>query len=399
MDAGATRPLDVFIVAGEESGDLLGAALMGGLTQAAPHGVRFRGVGGTRMAGQGLESLFPMEDLTAMGFGAVVAKLPTLIRRLGQTVEAICAAPPDVLVLVDAPDFTHRVAARVRRRCPQIPIVKYVSPTVWAWRPGRAKAMRPYTDRLMALLPFEPAVHDRLGGPPTTYVGHPLLERLADLRPTPQDAVRRESAPPVVLVLPGSRRMELERLGPVFGAAVAQLAARREVELVLPTLPRVRGRVEALVAGWAVKPRIITDQGEKHAAFRQARAALAASGTVTLELALAGVPTVAAYRVAEWEAKIAPHVIKLITSVILANLVLGENVVPEFLQHDCTPDKLSAALERILDDGPDRERQLAAFARLDEILGADDAPASQRAAAVVLEVVGQGPGGLGRRGA
>lgn len=391
--SGEGRPLDVFIVAGEESGDLLGAALMAALAAAAPHGVTFRGIGGTRMGSQGLTSLFPMEDLTAIGFGAVVAKLPTLIRRLRQTVDAICAAPPDVLVLVDAPDFTHRVAARVRRRCPQIPIAKYVSPTVWAWRPGRAKAMRPYTDRLLALLPFEPAVHARLGGPPTLYVGHPLLERLADLRPSPQDAVRRESAPPVVLVLPGSRRMELERLGPVFGAAVAQLATRRAVELVLPTLPRVRGRVEALVAGWPVKPRIITDQAEKHAAFRQARAALAASGTVTLELALAGVPTVAAYRVAEWEAKIAPHVLKMITSVILANLVLGENVVPEFLQHDCTPDKLSAALDSILDDGPDRERQLSAFARLDEILGADDAPASQRAAAAVLDLVGQGAGG------
>ncbi len=383
------RPLDVFIVAGEESGDLLGGALLVALAAAAPHGARFRGVGGARMAGQGLVSLFPMDDLTAIGFGAVVAKLGTLLRRLRQTVEAICANPPDVLVLVDAPDFTHRVAARVRKRCPQIPVVKYVSPTVWAWRPGRAKAMRPYTDRILALLPFEPAVHARLGGPPTTYVGHPLLERLADLRPTPQDAVRRETAPPLVLALPGSRRMELERLGPVFGVALGQLSARRPIDLVLPTLERLRPRVEALVATWPVQPRIITDAGEKHAAFRQARAALAASGTVTLELALAGVPMIAAYRVAEWEAKIAPHVLKLITSVILANLVLGENVVPEFLQHDCTPEKLAAALDGILDEGAGRERQISAFAGLDVILGADDAPASQRAAAAVLDVVAQ----------
>ncbi|WP_029006145.1 lipid-A-disaccharide synthase [Azorhizobium doebereinerae] len=385
------RPLDVFILAGEESGDVLGGALMAALAQDAPYGVSFRGVGGERMAGQGLASLFPMDDLTAIGFAAVLGKLPTILRRLRQTVDAICARPPDVLVLIDAPDFTHRVAARVRRRCPQVPIAKYVSPTVWAWRPGRAKAMRPYTDRILALLPFEPAVHARLGGPPTTYVGHPLLERLGDLRPTPQDQARRETAPPIVLALPGSRRMELERLGPVFGAALGQLAARRAVDLVLPTLPRLVPRVEALVATWPVKPRIITDQAEKYAVFRQARAALAASGTVTLELALAGVPMVAAYRVAEWEAKIAPHVLKMITSVILANLVLGENVVPEFLQYDCTPEKLSAALDSVLDDGAGRARQLAAFARLDEILGANDEPASRRAARAVLDVAAQGP--------
>ncbi|MFG1465715.1 lipid-A-disaccharide synthase [Xanthobacter sp. DSM 24535] len=380
------RPLRVFILAGEESGDVLGGAVMEGLGRLAPHGVAFTGIGGARMQAAGLTSLFPMDDLTAIGFGQVIGKLPTILRRLRETVDVICAAPPDVLVLVDAPDFTHRVAARVRRRNRQIPIVKYVSPTVWAWRPGRAKAMRSSIDHLMALLPFEPDVHLRLGGPPTTYVGHPLLERLADLRASASDVSRASHEPPLVLVLPGSRRSEVERLGVVFGQALGRLAARRPVEFVLPTLPRLLPLVEAVVAGWPVHPRIVTDADEKYAAFRAARAALAASGTVTLELALASVPTVAAYKVAAWEAVIAPYILKL-PSVILPNLILGENAVPEFLQRDCTPDRLSNALGRLLDDGADRNRQIAAFARLDEIFGTEDEAPSLRAARVVLATI------------
>ncbi|HQS09265.1 MAG TPA: lipid-A-disaccharide synthase [Xanthobacteraceae bacterium] len=377
------RPLRVFILAGEESGDMLGGAVMAGLRQLAPAGVVFTGVGGPRMQAAGLASLFPMDDLTAIGFGQVFAKLPTILKRLRETVEAICAAPPDVLVLVDAPDFTHRVAARVRRRNAQIPVVKYVSPTVWAWRPGRAKAMRPSIDHLMALLPFEPDVHLRLGGPPTTYVGHPLLERLAELRASAVQQARPAHEPPLVLVLPGSRRSEVERLGAVFGQAIGHLASQRPLDVVLPTLPRLLPMVEALVADWPVHPRVVTDVEEKYAAFRTARAALAASGTVTLELALSGVPTVAAYKVAAWEAVIAPYILKL-PSVILPNLILGENIVPEFLQHDCTPERLSGALGRLLKDGADRDRQIEAFARLDAIFGTEDEAPSLRAARVVL---------------
>lgn len=382
----ADRPLHVFVVAGEESGDQLGGALMEGLLALTPAGVRFSGVGGRRMAASGLHSLFPMDDLTAIGIGQVLGKLPLILKRMAQTVEAVLRERPDILVLVDAPDFTHRVAARVRRQAPDIPIVKYVSPTVWAWRPGRAKAMRPSIDRLLALLPFEPAVHDRLGGPPTTYVGHPLLERLSELRPSDEEQVRRESAPPRLVVLPGSRRSEIERLGEVFGAALGRVAAGREVEIILPTLPRRLEQVSAIVARWPVTVRIVTDEAEKYAAFRTARVALAASGTVTLELALAGVPTVAAYKVAAWEAVIAPHILK-IPSVLLPNLVLGENAMTEFLQHDCTADKLAAALDLLLENGDARDRQIAAFARLDAIFGIEGEPPSLRAARAVLAEV------------
>src|SRR5262249_48273252 len=188
---GGRRSLDVFMVACEGSADALGAGLMRGLASARAGAISFRGVGGARMLQAGLESLYPIEDLVTIGIAAVLAKLPLILRRLRQTVEAIASRPPDVLILIDAPDFTHRIAARVRRRLPDLPIVKYVSPTVWVWRPGRARAMRSSIDLVLALLPFEPEVHRYLGGPACVYVGHPLLEHLGDLRPSPVDMGRR----------------------------------------------------------------------------------------------------------------------------------------------------------------------------------------------------------------
>lgn len=377
------RPLRVFIVAGEESGDALGGPLMRALADRLQGRVTFRGVGGTRMQAAGLVSLFPMDDLTAIGFGEVIGKLPTIVRRLRETVAAILADPPDLLMLVDAPDFTHRVAARVRRRLPDLAIVKYVAPTVWAWRPGRARAMRGTIDRVLALLPFEPEVMRRLGGPPTTYVGHPLLGALDTLRPDGDEQALRDGEPPVLLVLPGSRRREIERLGADFGAAVGLVAAARPVRPVLPTLPRLEGLIRAATASWPVAPEIVTGEEAKHAAFRRARAALAASGTVTLELALAGVPMVAAYKVSAWEAVIARRVLKGF-SVILPNIVLGRPVVPEFLQEACTPAALAAALEPLLAGGPAREAQIAGFAELDRLMSTGGVAAESVAADAVL---------------
>lgn len=392
-----SRAPNVFIVAGEESGDQLGGALMEALAARAP-GATFRGVGGRRMAASGLKSLYPVDDLTAIGIAAVVGKLPTILRRLKETVEAVLADPPDVLVLVDAPDFTHRVAARVRARNPNIPIVKYVSPTVWIWRSGRAAAMRPYVDALLALLPFEPEVHRRLGGPPTVYVGHPLLQRLGELRPSPAEAERRQAKPPLVLVLPGSRRREISRIGADFGAALAEVGRTHEMELVLPTLPRLEGLVRETIAHWPLKPRVVTSEEEKLAAFRSAHAALAASGTVTLELALAGIPHVAAYRIGWLEAQIGRRVLKG-TTVILANLVAGENVVPEFLQEYCTVPALTGALSDLLEDSPARRRQEAAFASFDDIFGIAGPSPSARAAEVVLRLALEGrPGALSAPG-
>ncbi|MBN9018930.1 MAG: lipid-A-disaccharide synthase [Rhizobiales bacterium] len=382
MTAGEARPLRVFVVAGEESGDALAAPLMLALA-ARKGGARFVGVGGDRMRAAGLESLFPMEDLTAMGFAAVIGKLPTILRRMRQTVEAIIADPPDVVVLVDSPDFTHRVAARLRARRPDIPIVKYVAPTVWAWRSGRARALAPIVDHVLALLPFEPKVMAELGGPPTRYVGHSLSEERAELRPSAEEAERRRASPPLLLVLPGSRGQEIRMMAPLFGKALAILVDRgHRFELVLPTPPRLKGRIEALTADWSVTPRIVTDPAAKRAAFRSAYAALAASGTVTLELALARIPMVGAYRLPNWEAIIAWFALKTRT-ILLANIVLGRQVIPEVMQLDCTPERLADALEPILREGPAREAQFAAFDEIERVLDTGGRTSAEIAAEVV----------------
>jgi lipid-A-disaccharide synthase len=380
----ADRPLDIFLVAGETSGDLLGAGLMRRLRERSG-AIRFRGIGGPEMIREGLTSQFSMEDITAMGFGQVIGKLPLILRRIRETAAAICQSPPDILILIDSPDFNQRVAKRVRRVLPELAIVKYVSPTVWVWRPGRAKKLRPLVDHILALFPFEPEVHRRLGGPPTTYVGHPLLDRLSDLRPSADDEKRRNENPPVVLVLPGSRRSEIEQLGWLFGQTIKRIREKQDAEFILPAVPAQLKRIEATVSTWPIKPRIVASEMEKYAAFRRARAALAASGTVTLELALAHVPMVAAYRVPRWEEFIARR-LAVTTSAILPNIILGDRVVPELLQTDANVESLTAALEPLLSNTPERRRQLEGFGRLDKIFGTGAETASERAARIVMEV-------------
>jgi lipid-A-disaccharide synthase len=405
----AARALKLYIVAAEESGDALGAALVRALRQRAGGKLGLAGVGSHAMAAAGIVSPFPINDLSIIGFDAIPRRLPTIVRRIRQTADAIVAAKPDALVIIDSPDFTHRVARRVRRRAPAIPILDYVSPSVWAWRPWRARAMRGYVDCVLAILPFEPAEHRRLRGPPCIYVGHPLTEQLADLRPGAGELQRRQSDPPLILLLPGSRSSEIRRLLAIFGAAIARVGARAgPLDLVLPTLPHLFDEVRAATVDWSVRPRIVVEAADKWAAFRAARAALAASGTATLELALAGVPTVAAYRVSRLEETILRGLFALrgagspvmVKSVILANLVIGEKVVPEFLQSDCTPENLAAALTPLLSQTVQRQRQVEAFTRLERMMATDAAAPSERAAAIVLDVArrGRAPGdGLGRR--
>ena len=386
MPARATDSIarKVFLVATEESGDRLGANLMKVLRQRLGDAVQFDGVGGRAMAREGLSSLFPIEELSIVGLAAVVKQLPKILRLIRQTAEAVAECSPDILVIIDSPDFTHRVARRVRARIPSMPIVDYVSPTVWAWRPGRARAMRRYIDHVLGLLPFEPEAYRRLKGPPCSYVGHPLVEQVGVLRPGIEEQRRRDQAPPVLLVLPGSRRSEVRHHLPVFGEALGRLREQgMPFELILPTMPHLR---EAIVEGtknWPVQPKVIVGEDEKRAAFRIAHAALVKSGTATLELALAGVPMVAAYKGGNVEAWVLRRAIR-VSSVILANLVIGENVVPEFLQEECTPDKLAPALHDILVDSSSRQRQIEAFGRLDTIMSTGNQPPSVRAADIVL---------------
>jgi lipid-A-disaccharide synthase len=374
----------IFLIATEESGDRLGANLMKVLRQRLGGAVQFEGVGGQSMAREGLASLFPIEELSIIGLAAVAKQLPKILRLIRETTRAVTQASPDVLVIIDSPDFTHRVARRVRARDPAIPIVDYVSPSVWAWRPGRARAMCRYVDHVLALLPFEPEEYRRLRGPPCSYVGHPLTEQIGTLRPNADEQKRRNEAPPVLLVLPGSRRSEIRHHMAAFGETLGRLRDEGVAfELILPTMPHLLDAVSEGLRSWKVAPRIVIGEQEKRAAFRIARAALAKSGTVTLELALAGVPMVTAYRTGAVEAWILIRAIN-VKSVILANLVVGENVVPEFLQQDGTPEKLAPALRDVLDDSPLRRRQVEAFAGIDTVMSTGNQPPGVRAADIVL---------------
>jgi lipid-A-disaccharide synthase len=351
--------------------------------------VRFAGVGGREMAAEGIASLYPIDDLPLIGFSAIPRRLPKILRLMRFTAKAVVARHPRVLVIIDSPGFTRGIARRVRAADPTIPIVEYVSPSVWAWRPGRARVMRAYIDHILALLPFEPAVHQRLGGPPCTYVGHPLIEEIGNLRPNAEEARRRLADPPVLLMLPGSRSGELDRLLAIFAEAVALVRERvGSLELIVATVPHLAGAIREASAQWPLRPRIVVEKADKQAAFRIATAALAKSGTVTLELALAGVPMIAAYKVSAIEyIAVGRGILKRIPSIILTNLLLGENAVPELLQQNCTAENLAAALRPLLRDTPERRRQIEAFARLDSIMEVGSSAPALRAADIVLAEV------------
>jgi lipid-A-disaccharide synthase len=387
------RPFRLAIIAGEASGDALGIRFVTALRERlGERQLVVAGVGGQGLVDVGLAPLFPQADIAVMGFGPVIARLPLLLRRMENAARGIAAFAPDLLLTIDAPDFSLRVARKLRRRAPSIPIVHWVCPSVWAWRPGRARRMAPHVDRILALLPFEPAALARLNGPETIYVGHPLMERLGEMRPDAAEAARRaDFAAPLVLILPGSRRSEINHLLPVFGAAVAQAAsALPGARFVLPAVPHLATLIGEITAHWPVRPEIVTGEAAKLAAFRSARAALAASGTVTLELALAQVPTVAAYRGANWEAALARRLIKL-PSVILPNLILGRSVVPEFIQEMVTAQALSSHLLAALAEGAARDGQLSGFAEVETIMAAAGASPAGNAVSAALALLDRPP--------
>lgn len=396
------KELRLFLVAGEHSGDALGAKLIAALRQRYDGTLTLAGVGGEEMAHEGFASLFPIEDVAVMGPMSILPRLPRIMRRVYQTVEAALEFKPDAVVIIDSPEFTHPIAKRIRRRAPNIPIIDYVSPSVWAWRPGRAKRMRRYVDHVLALLPFEPDAHARLGGPACTYVGHPLIEKLDEIESADSAALSRRlglaSEKPVLLVLPGSRTSEVTRLIDVFGEAVARVSEKQPIEVVIPAVRHVRDLIVAKTATWAQRPHVIdAATAEKYAAMRLARAALAASGTVTLELALAQTPSVVAYRVDKLIANL--RFLLKVPSVVLANLVLGKNVYPEYLQEACTADALAAAILPLLDDTSERRAQLNVLAETPGKLRLASSSPSIAAADTVLSVVSAHAGaGKSRRG-
>lgn len=384
-----SRPLRLYLVAGEHSGDALGGKLMAEIKARFGHGVVFDGVGGESMAHEGLSTLFPLSDVAVMGPINIAKQLPKLIDRVHRTVRDAVAVTPDAVVIIDSPEFTHPIAKRIRSRVPDIPIINYVSPSVWAWRPGRAKKMRAYVDHVLALLPFEPEAHQRLGGPTCTYVGHALSERLDWIAAQDGAALRQrleiDAKKRVLVVLPGSRVSEVIRLMAPFGETVARVTENvpEGLEVLLPVVPSVRGRVEQALKQWRVPVRLVEGEADKFAAFRLADAALAASGTVTLELGLCATPAIVAYKVDVVISQM--RFLLKVRSVVLANLVADENIYPEFLQENATPEKMARALIPLLTHGEERHRQVEALARVPERIATGGKRPSALAADIVLD--------------
>ena len=377
----ADTPLKIYFVLGEESGDALGADLLPYLkTQAEKLGrkVRLDGLAGDKLSAAGQKSLFDIDDIAVMGITAVVARLPTIIKRVKQTVADIVEKKPDVIVLIDSPDFTHAVAKRVRKQLPTVSIVNYVCPSVWAWRQSRAKSMRAYVDHVLAILPFEPKALADLGGPAATYVGHPLVQDISSTQPSLPSL----STKPVVLVLPGSRGSEVKRMLKPFGETLHILQRRgNEFQAVIPTVSRMRQRIELETANWPVRPMIV-DSEDNEDTFAQAHVALATSGTVTLELALHNVPMTVAY-ILDPIATVFSSLIK-IWSPSLPNLITDKLLVPEEFNKMVDPQRLARYLEELMENGAARKRQLAGFKEVAKTMKTKQPP-GELAAEVILK--------------
>lgn len=379
------------IVAGENSGDALGAALIRALRDRNGEDFEIVGVGGEAMEGEGLRSLFDFHELAIVGASAVVLRLPFLLRRLRQTAAAVIAAKPDVLVIVDSPTFTHRVARLVRRALPNLPIVDYVCPTVWAWKPKRASRMVAYVNHVLSVFPFEPEIVARLNGPPVTYVGHSLISDPGLIAARQAQDARRsadivgERGASTCLVLPGSRSSELKRLLGPLEKAITELASREPgIRFVLPAVARHESRIREAVAHWAVKPEIVVGPEAKWRAFGEADAALAASGTVLLELAIAGVPCVSVYKL-DPLAKLLTWRITAWTAA-LPNMIADYPVIPEYVNETVRPVRLARWIERLTQHTLQRHAMLEGF-DLVRARMATDRPPSERAAEIVLSLV------------
>lgn len=379
----------VFLTAGEPSGDYLGARLMAALKRRTGGAVRFVGVGGERMAAEGLVSLFPMSDLTVFGIAELLPRLALIRRRIRETAQAARDLSPDIMVMIDAQGFSLRVAKRLADR--SFPLVQYVAPTVWAWRPWRARTLARHLDRILTLFPFEPPYFER-EGLPADFVGHPVLESGIDRGDGPAFRARHgiPADAPLLAMLPGSRSGEVTRLLPVFRETVERLRTQYPaLRLATPTVPAVAETVRAALADWETPVVLVEGDAEKRDLFAAADAALAASGTVTLELGLVGVPMVVAYRVAPLTAAIGRRLVR-VRHVNLLNLALDRAALPELLQEACTPDRLVAALAPLL--GP---TEAAAAQKRDlraalELLGLHGPPPSERAAMAVLACLADG---------
>jgi lipid-A-disaccharide synthase len=382
------RSLFIFLVTGEPSGDALGGRLIAALRRRTGGNLRIAGIGGERMREEGLESLVPLEDLAVAGVAEVLPRAPLILRRVRETVEAIQSLGPDAVVTIDSSGFSWRIAHSLRRHGETLPLIHYVAPMVWAWRAGRARRMSRWYDHLMTLLPFEPAYFERVGLP-CSYVGHPVLESGADRG----DAVRFRSTygldedAVLITVLPGSRQSEVRRLLPIFGAALEHLDRQiGPFRMVVPTVGTVAAAVARAVASWPGTPIIVQRPETKYDAFAASRVALAASGSVALELALAGLPMVVGYRLHPLTEAFLDRVLK-VRQVNLVNLLLGKPVVPELLGSNCTPERLAAAVAELAADEGVRTAHREGYDQAMRRLETGGISPSLRAADQILEIV------------
>ena len=383
-----SAPVTVMLVAGEASGDTLGAGLAAALRERLGDRLRLVGVGGAGMAAQGVASPFDIADLSVLGFVEGVRAWPRVVRRADETADLAERERPDLAVLIDSWGFTLRVAQRLRRRLPELPLVKYVGPQVWASRPGRAKTLAAAVDRLLTLRDFEAPWFER-AGLPTTVVGDPALHRDFSRADAGRLRARISAAEgePILLVLPGSRPAELERLGPVFEAAVSRLKAHRPgLQVVVPLATTIADATRAWIAGWSFAAHAIDDEQGKRDAFSAADVALACSGTVTTELAMAGAPMVVGYRVGALSHALMRHVITT-PDIVLLNIAAGRRIVPEFVQDACTPEALASAVAARLDSPELRARQVADQNAALERMGRGGGDPNARAADAVIEML------------
>ncbi|HXQ54064.1 MAG TPA: lipid-A-disaccharide synthase [Stellaceae bacterium] len=383
-----TDGLFIYIIAGEPSGDFLGGRLMAALKERTGGTVRFAGIGGEDMAAQGLASRVPLEELAVMGIAEVIPRARAIFRRVRETVADIVRAAPDAVVTIDSSGFTWRIAHGLRRRGSRVTLIHYVAPMVWAWRAGRARRMARWYDHLLALLPFEPPYFTKVGLA-CSYVGHPVVESGAD-RGDGAEFRRRHGIDPatkLLVLLPGSRRGEVSRLMPIFARAVALLAKRYPgLTVVVPTTASVHAQVSEEIARWGVKTIVLRGSGEKYDAFAAGDVALAASGTVALELALARLPSVIAYRLNGLTHAVVRSIVR-VDYVHLVNVVLGREAVPELIQTECTPERLAAAAGHLLDDSSARAAQIASCQEALGQLGLGAVSPGLRAADEVLAII------------
>ncbi len=380
------KPLSLMLVCGEPSGDQLGAQLMAGLKAVTGGHIHITGVGGTAMAAQGLKSLFPLDATAVMGLREVVPAIPAILARVREAAEFARVTAPDAVVLIDSPDFTHRIARRVKKIAPQIKLINYVAPQVWASRAYRARAMARYFDLVLALLPFEAPFFEKFGLK-SVFVGHPVIERAA--RMTGGAALRRRLgiAPdaPLLCVLPGSRRNEIRFILPAFRDAAALLARQIPgLVTIMPTVPHVADKVRAAAQDWPSVLHIVESEDDKFAAFDAADAALAASGTVTTELALARTPMVVAYKLGWLTYALAKPLFRL-KYFTLVNLLLDRGVVPELLQSGATGETLAQAVWPLLTDKAAAARQRAGLDEAVRMLGQGAEQPSLRAARAIVD--------------